>query len=244
MNQSATSAISDNVGNPLKGQKSYTSRSLESRYKMANPQVFITNLPWRPECSMLEGMFLINTTPLGSHKTLSDYAKFCMTRFILLQFKRGCVEVHVIFDNPGRLKNTPKYFEHLRRDASAKVANDHCCDTITSTTKIPKRWRENLLHCRECKRSLVKFLSEYFLNNIHTYLQDNHILYVAGGFDGPLTDTAWYVQGNSRRQPDPAYTCNAEETDTRIWLHLKQTTYRRILLLSPDTDGLPHRAST
>ena len=98
-----------------------------------------------------------------------------------------------------------------------------------------------MLNCRECKRSLVKFLSDYFLHNIH--LQDHQTLYVAGGFDGPLMDTAWYVQGNSRRQPDPAYTCNAEETDTRIWLHVKRTTCSRILLLSQDTDvyhiGLP-----
>lgn len=62
-------SISDNAGNSLKGQKSYTTRSLQSRYKMANPQIFVTNLPWRPECTMLEGMFLINTTPLGSHRT-------------------------------------------------------------------------------------------------------------------------------------------------------------------------------
>ena len=53
----------------------------------------------------------VNTTPLGSHKTMSDYAKFLFTRFVLTQFKRGCHEVHVIFDNPGRLQNTPKYFE-------------------------------------------------------------------------------------------------------------------------------------
>ena len=137
-------AISDNTGSPLKGQKSYTSKSLESRYKSASPQVFITSLPWRPECTLLEGMFLINTNPLGSHKTLGDYAKFIMTRFILVQFKRGSREVHVVFDHPGRLKNTPKYFEHLRRDVSAKLVNDHCCDTFITTTKVPKRWREGL----------------------------------------------------------------------------------------------------
>ena len=66
-------AISDNAGNPLKGQKSYTSRSLESRYKMANPQVFITNLPWRPECSMLEGMFIINKCWCGYWNNLTTY---------------------------------------------------------------------------------------------------------------------------------------------------------------------------
>ena len=100
-----------------------------------------------------------------------------------------------------------------------------------------------MLNCRQCKRGLVTFLSDYFLNNISTYLQDHQTLYVAGGFDGHLTDTVWYVQGNSRPQPDPTYTSNAEETDTRIWLHVKQTAHKQILLLSPDTDvyhiGLP-----
>ena len=63
-------------------------------------------------CCVLEGPFLINTTPMGSQKIISDYAKFLFTRFVLAQFKRGCHEVHVIFDNPGRLQNTPKYYEH------------------------------------------------------------------------------------------------------------------------------------
>ena len=58
-------AISDNDGNPLKGQKSYTSRSLEARYKSATPAAFTTDLPWTPECSLIEGMFIINTTPLA-----------------------------------------------------------------------------------------------------------------------------------------------------------------------------------
>ena len=30
--------------------------------------------------------------------------------------------------------------------------------------------------------------------------------------------------------------CNAEETDTRIWLHVKQTDFQNILVISPDTD--------
>ena len=31
-------------------------------------------------------------------------------------------------------------------------------------------------------------------------------------------------------------TCNAEETDTRIWLHVLNSTAQRLLILSPDTD--------
>ena len=167
-------ALCDSAGNPIKGQKSYTTHYLESRYKETIPQVFLTSIPWRPECCVLEGMFIINTTPLGSHKTMSDYAKFLFTRFILTQFKRGCHEVHVIFDNPGRLQNTPKYFEHKRRDQSSIIQTNHCCDTISSTTKIPKRWRENMLHCRECKRSLVRFLTHYFMHYMHNEASNHH----------------------------------------------------------------------
>ena len=42
---------------------------------------------------------------------------------------------------------------------------------------------------------------------------------------------------------DPEYTCNAEETDTMLWLHASKTNCKTILILSPDTDvymiGLP-----
>ena len=236
-------AIADNNGNPLKGQKSYTTY-LESRYKQAN--VFFTELPFQPECSILEGMFLINTTPLGSHKCMSDYGRFLFTRFIRSQFGRGCSEVHVIFDNPGRQPSTPKYFEHMRRDTSAVLSIDHHCGPMNNTTVVPKQWREDLLNCRDCKRNLVKYLTQYFLLHGHTHMHENETLYVAGGFDEPITDTAWYTrveEGRGVKQPDPAYKCNAEETDTRIWLHVKNTAYKRILVVSPDTDiyhiGLP-----
>lgn len=126
-------ALCDNEGVPLKGQKSYTTHFLEARYKNAKPKVFLINMPWKPNCAMLEGMFLINTTPLGSHKTMLDYTKFLYNRFIKTQFRNGCNEVHVIFDNPGRLQNTPKYFEQQRRDTVANIQINHCCDEIYVT---------------------------------------------------------------------------------------------------------------
>ena len=87
--------IADNDGKPLKGQKSYTMIFLETRYKKEN--VFSAHLTLMPECTILEGMFLINTTPLGSHKTMSEYAMFLIRRFIETQFTRGSLEVHVSF---------------------------------------------------------------------------------------------------------------------------------------------------
>ena len=72
---------------------------------------------------------------------MADYARFLLRRFIVTQFTKGEKEVHVIFDNPGRLQNTPKHFEHKRRDGSAKVIA-HMCEEITNSTLLPhKNWR-------------------------------------------------------------------------------------------------------
>ena len=209
-------AICDSEGNPHKGQKSYTTHFYESKYKDAKPQVFLNSTPWRPECCILEGMFLINTTPLGGHKTMLDYVKFLYTRFVQTQFNQGCYEVHVIFDSPGKLQNTPKFFEHKRRDKQANVQTNHCCDS-----KVPKKWREDLINCRESKRSLVKYVTQCFLQNMQKNLQEGQTLYLAGGFEDPLTETCWCVEYNKKPQPHPQYRSNAEETDTRLWLHVK-----------------------
>ena len=166
-------------------------------------------------------------------------------RHIIPHFNRGTEEVHVIFDNPGRLKNTPKFFEHQRRDATVKLSATHCCDELKSSTLIaPGKWRENIINCRECKRRLVVFLGIYFLSNISPHLRSNQKLYIAGAFENELADTAWYIQhGSKNLQPDPTFNSNAEETDTRIWLHARKTPHNKILVISPDTDvyhiGLP-----
>ena len=82
---------------------------------------------WIPECSVVEGMFRINTLPLCTHATMADYARLLLRRFVVSQFTKEGKKIHVIFDNPGQLQNTPKYFEQKRRDRATKVsaAADH-----------------------------------------------------------------------------------------------------------------------
>ena len=96
-----------------------------------------------------------------------------------------------------------------------------------------KNWRENYLNCRQCKGNLVLFLGNHFLKTASTYLGTNQILYIAGAFEGAISDTAWFVNDP---QPDPLFTSNAEESDTRLWLHVKKSRYARVLISSPDTD--------
>ena len=238
-------AISDHQGNPNKGQKSYMTKALANRYKQCPEPIILNDYPqgWHPQCCLMEGMFMINTSPLGSHTTYGDYARFLMQRHITPHFSRGCTEVHLLFDNPGRLNNTPKFFEQKRRDESATIATGHTCDDINESTRLPTKWRENVLHCRKCKRTLVCFLAQFMLKQVHTYLSSHQKFYVAGAFAEQLANTSWFVEGNNSPQPDPAYSCNAEETDTMLWLHAKRTNCNKILVLSPDTDvymiGLP-----
>ena len=58
-------------------------------------------------------------------------------------------------DNPERLK-LPKNFKRDRRDKIASVAM-HTCDIIEATVPIPAKWRESIINCRQCKRSLTVF---------------------------------------------------------------------------------------
>ena len=90
-------AISDHNGLPRKGQKSYTTTTLETRYTCSNPTIFLNSLPpgWQPDCCILEGMFMINTSPTGSHKTFESYGNFLVRRFITPQWVKGATEVHV-----------------------------------------------------------------------------------------------------------------------------------------------------
>ena len=112
-------AISDPNGNLHKGQKSYTTKWLENRYK----DLVCNQLPggWVPDVVVLEGMFMINTSPLTTHSTMKDYSQFLLRRFVLHHLTNGCKEVHVVFDNPGRQPNTPKSFERKRRDDSLTI---------------------------------------------------------------------------------------------------------------------------
>ena len=125
----------------------------------------------------------------------------------------------------------------------------HYCDNINRDTKVNHlKWRENYINCRQCKRNLVLFVGNYFLNNICNHLQPFQVLCVAGCFNNDISQTAWYTKSSCQPQPEPDLFSNAEETDSRIWLHAEKTSKNKILVLSPDTDvyhiGLPLHCAT
>ena len=181
-------------------------------------------------------MFLINITPWSAHKSIGDYADFLLKQHILPHFRNGTTEVHLLFDDPECQVQSPKMFERQHQDQTNPISDDHCCSTFTEDMLIPRKWRENVLNCRRCKRNLVGFLSHHFLEKIKQKLQPQQRFITAGGFSGVLKNQALFTELNRTPQCDGRYVCNAEESDTRIWLHVIHSAGQKKLVLSPDTD--------
>lgn len=243
-------AIATSDGKPVHGTKSNATKVYEKRYEEAHPPIITTSLPpdWNPDTIIMEGMFLINITPWSGHQNIGEYADFLLRQHVLMHYRNGVSEVHLLFDDPGSVTQSPKYFERLHRDQANPISDDHCCTVFTPDIVIPPKWRENVLNCRKCKRNLICFLSLYFIDKMKRKLRPRQTFITAGGLEGSLKNQALFVTYNGTPQCDPQLTCNAEESDTRIWLHAVTSNGQKIYILSPDTDvyhiGLPIVAET
>ena len=70
------------------------------------------------------------------------------------------------------------------------------------------------------------------------FFNDDQKVFVALHHDGKDGDLAYYSNCTASKVTDATLTCNAEEADTRMWLHASQTSGKKILVYSPDTDAL------
>ena len=146
-----------------------------------------------------------------------------------------------MFDNPGRQPSSPKAIEQRRRDNLAFVPSDHKHLHFTDISSVPRKWRV-YLGCRVCKRRLILYLGQAFVQHASAILRGEQNITLAGCFDGDSQDQAWEVNTTSTQQV-PALLCEAEEADTRVWLHALRSSGCKKLVCSPDTDvyhiGLP-----
>ncbi|CAC5415615.1 unnamed protein product [Mytilus coruscus] len=61
---------------------------------------------------IIDGMFIINTSPLASHQTFGDYGEFLFNRWIIKYYNQYTAnEVHLLFDDPNRNGVSPKDIE-------------------------------------------------------------------------------------------------------------------------------------
>ena len=223
-------AIATEGGIPTKGQKSHTTSFYLARY--AN-QAIIGAFPleWHPDVVVIEGMFMINSTPLKIHATVRDYADFLLVRYAGCYMSSGVREVHLVFDDPNRF---PKAIEQSRRDANCS-SPDHEHVSFSENMIVPSKWRD-ILDCRKCKRKLVVYMGESLLQVAPKYLHEDQKLFVAGCSEELDRDQVWYTTGRGIEQLAPELKGAAEEGDTRVWLHVERTAGSKKLVYSPDTD--------
>lgn len=166
-------ALVDANGLPYKSSKSNTTAFLQNRYKEV--PIIVEALPptWTPHSAILEGMFMIQTPPLPTMSLMKDYVKLLLAKHINPHLRAGATEVHVVFDNPGSLTETPKEIEHRRRD---KNDNDHKCTSFESNQPTPRNWR-SILGCRDCKKKLTAYLGSEILEVGTKQLKTNQKLF-------------------------------------------------------------------
>ena len=82
----------------------------------------------------------------------------------------------------------------------------------------------------------MEYLGSAMLQGAMSILSGRQRLIVAGNSNGILRDTAWYSDHCNASLPAFNVFSNAEEADTRVWLHAGKSNARKILVFSPDTD--------
>ena len=224
---------------PIKGEKSGVVNLFKSLYSSSyTDSLSFTNS--NTTGIILEGMFIINSRPLGYHVSFLQYASFLFDRWVLNFYARyNASEIHVLFDDPERNGPSPKDVERARRD----LGHQHHIEisdsiSISDSTPLPSDWQKFLFN-RQNKRKLVQYLSVKFLELSKTH---DFVFVTAGGFEGNNKDKAICVLEGEIFEYSKA-NGNHEESDSRVWLHASASPCLNILIYSPDTDvcfvGLP-----
>ena len=111
------------------------------------------------------------------------------------------------------------------------VTTGHVCTNFSASTMITKKWQENVLNCRKCKTCLVLCLTEYMLTHIHLHLSPDQKFYAAGGFEGEITDTAWFVEGGVPTRQPVFLTTQRKQTPEYGSMRDKQSTIKFLFSL-------------
>ena len=150
-------ALADENGNPRKANKSTPTNFFKNRYCENN--VITNEFPpnWMPDSVLLEGMFMIQTTPILGVVKFADYSKLLTHCYILPHFKNGVKEVHVIFDHHNTNTESPKEIEQQKRDKEHPISLHHEHANITETGDIPSNRRGDVLNCCNYKKTYANF---------------------------------------------------------------------------------------
>ncbi|CAC5377139.1 unnamed protein product [Mytilus coruscus] len=102
-------AIVDHDGLPYKGDKSKTLGIYHSRY----PEAFENKLHFKPDCVIIDGMFILNSKPLkSSNRLFAHFLVSLFNRWIIPYIQLNTKEIHIVFDDQSP-QLSPKDIERV-----------------------------------------------------------------------------------------------------------------------------------
>ena len=157
-----------------------------------------------------------------------------------------CGPCHLCQQSSSRYCHIATWDEDLKckmKDLTA-IGEDKCicraCETDFKTNigknDYTYRWMRAIGKQPGLSRELVVYIGDCFLRIAPTYLKEHQKLVVGGASDTLERDQAWSITENALEHIETCYRSNAEEADTRVWLHATHSAGRRKLIFSPDTD--------
>ncbi|VDI17940.1 Hypothetical predicted protein [Mytilus galloprovincialis] len=199
-------AIVDHDGLPYKGDKSKTLVIYHSRY----PEAFENKLHFKPDCVIIDGMFILNSKPLkSSNRLFAHFLVSLFNRWTIPYIQLNTKEIHIVFDDQSP-QLSPKDIERKRRDDKAETAAKIL---ILETTKIPSDWQA-FLHNRENKKQLVQLVSEKFLHFAKIALNSSQSFVIGGGFESASITKV--VEENAEKIATNLQTNISEEIDGQL----------------------------
>lgn len=135
-------------------------------------------------------VFLIHVAPQSQHTTIDHYCNMLAKHHILPYFSAGALEVHLIFDDPGRFPTSPKAADRQRRYQSTNA--DHTHYNFREQLPNTQKWK-TAMECTKCKHQLAMHLAYETLQRISKYLLPNQHFITAGAFEEDLRDKALSV---------------------------------------------------
>lgn len=188
-------------------------------------------------------MNIIYTSPLRQFKTFLDYATFLVRRWILSSYRKGFIDVRILFDQVDTQGLSPKAIERSRRDESGDDIEANY-NNIADDTVLPANWFK-FLKVRTQKHCLIRYLSSKFIELVKDQLLDNQIFITSGGFHVGLEKRPNWTGVKVTKKGTEYHSLihNHEESDTQIFLHVFDTQCTDILIYSIDRDigiiGIP-----
>ena len=86
---------------PYKSNKSSATEYLRKRYSQLPLVIEYPPHHWTPHTAILEGMFMIQTSPVPTTSCMREYAQLLLAQYIRPHFRAGVQEVHVVLTAPG-----------------------------------------------------------------------------------------------------------------------------------------------